>query len=140
MKESWRRYSLCQQLTDRCKQWFFGDDPLLPTQEQHERASMFCLICPVQIECLADAMGGDDGFGVWGGLTPSQRKRYAAPAVRRRGRSDAVLRQVTVEITRKNQKRLALHLADRNVPPGSEVHVLIEALSAVYEPDRAVVG
>jgi len=33
-------------------------------------------------------------WGVWGGLTESQRKRYLIPAIRKGGFSDDVLREV----------------------------------------------
>lgn len=32
-----------------------------------------CDRCPVQAECLADALERNEGFGVWGGKTTSER-------------------------------------------------------------------
>lgn len=34
-----------------------------------------CLACPVQAECLADALDNRIDFGVWGGLTERERRR-----------------------------------------------------------------
>lgn len=36
-------------------------------------------------------------WGVWGGLTESQRKRYLKPAIRKSGLSDSVMRSVLLE-------------------------------------------
>lgn len=35
-----------------------------------------CHDCPVQLNCLAHALRAPEPFGVWGGLSPSQRHRY----------------------------------------------------------------
>jgi hypothetical protein len=36
-------------------------------------------------------------WGVWGGLTESQRKRYLMPAIRKGGLSDSVIQKVLFE-------------------------------------------
>lgn len=41
-----------------------------------------CFTCPVQVHCLREALRTDEGNAVWGGFTPSQRRRYIAPKVR----------------------------------------------------------
>lgn len=38
-------------------------------------AKKFCLSCPVRAQCLAYAMGRDERFGVWGGLSERERRR-----------------------------------------------------------------
>jgi hypothetical protein len=75
---------------------FFADDPDLETHQQHDQARLVCYTCPVQIECLKYCLDEDQRFGVWGGLTESQRKRYLVPAIRRHGSSREVLEQVVV--------------------------------------------
>lgn len=34
-----------------------------------------CISCPVQAECLADALDNRIDFGVWGGMTERERRR-----------------------------------------------------------------
>lgn len=45
---------------------------------QH-RAKLICRGCPVQTECLADALDYELEFGIWGGMTERERR-----ALRRR--------------------------------------------------------
>jgi WhiB family redox-sensing transcriptional regulator len=37
-------------------------------------ATVICRHCPVQMECLADALDHRVAFGVWGGLTERERR------------------------------------------------------------------
>ncbi|MEO6881449.1 MAG: WhiB family transcriptional regulator [Mycobacteriaceae bacterium] len=37
-------------------------------------ATVICRSCPVQLECLADALDHREPFGVWGGLTERERR------------------------------------------------------------------
>ena len=90
----WREHSVCEGLPWEEKSYFFGDDPVLGTHKQHEIARKYCYQCPAQIECLTWCVEEDMFWGVWGGLTESQRKRYLMPAIREGGLSDGVLREV----------------------------------------------
>jgi WhiB family transcriptional regulator, redox-sensing transcriptional regulator len=38
------------------------------------KAAVICRHCPVVAECLADALGNQMQFGVWGGMTERQRR------------------------------------------------------------------
>jgi WhiB family transcriptional regulator, redox-sensing transcriptional regulator len=38
------------------------------------KATVICRHCPVVAECLADALGNQMEFGVWGGMTERQRR------------------------------------------------------------------
>lgn len=40
-----------------------------------KRAKTICAGCPVQADCLVAGMSED--YGIWGGLSPKQRKRIA---------------------------------------------------------------
>jgi hypothetical protein len=40
-----------------------------------ERARATCRRCPLQRKCLLAAVKADEPFGVWGGLTPKERRR-----------------------------------------------------------------
>lgn len=53
-----------------------GVDPeLLFVRGAAQRAAtVICRHCPVQVECLADALDNRVPFGVWGGLTERERR------------------------------------------------------------------
>jgi WhiB family redox-sensing transcriptional regulator len=52
-----------------------GDpDRLFVTGAAQREAAKLCRGCPVQMECLADALDHQVEFGVWGGLTERQRR------------------------------------------------------------------
>ena len=46
------------------------------TKEEEEQALALCATCPVRIDCLEYALEARERFGVWGGLTEKQRKRW----------------------------------------------------------------
>lgn len=91
----WRNSAVCAVLDLEEQRMFFGDATGLSIHKQHEYARMSCYQCPVQVECLAYSIEIDAPFGVWGGLTESQRKRYLAPRLREAYRSNT---EVTPEI------------------------------------------
>ncbi|AXQ51408.1 WhiB family transcription factor [Mycobacterium phage Aggie] len=41
--------------------------------ESIEPARTICARCDVRAKCLEVALANDEGFGIWGGLTPNQR-------------------------------------------------------------------
>ena len=47
-------------------------------------AKRFCRRCPVQVDCLADAMRRGERFGVWGGSSEDERRLFRT--VRKSGR------------------------------------------------------
>jgi WhiB family redox-sensing transcriptional regulator len=52
-----------------------GDpDRLFVTGAAQREAAKLCRGCPVQMQCLADALDNQVEFGVWGGLTERQRR------------------------------------------------------------------
>jgi hypothetical protein len=93
MQPPWHRDANCSGLDVEDALKFFGDsvDPM-SAMTQHRWAQMFCRECPVRMECLNWCLDTESQFGVWGGMTESQRKRYLYPLLGERGRSDAVLR------------------------------------------------
>jgi WhiB family transcriptional regulator, redox-sensing transcriptional regulator len=48
----------------------FGD-----TSEYYDEARSICDMCPVKAQCLKHAMENKERFGMWGGLTPIERRR-----------------------------------------------------------------
>lgn len=57
----------------------FGD-----TSEHYDEAREICNACPVQKICLAHALEHKERFGMWGGLTPIERRRIERSARRKR--------------------------------------------------------
>lgn len=80
---SWRDLAACEWVPDEERAYFFGDsEDGTPTHLQHEQARLYCYSCPVQVDCLRYCLETDQKYGVWGGLTESQRKRYLTAAMR----------------------------------------------------------
>lgn len=51
---------------------------------RQEAAAAICAACPVTSQCLQYAQATDERWGMWGGLTPAERRELArAPAPRR---------------------------------------------------------
>jgi WhiB family redox-sensing transcriptional regulator len=67
-KANWRRQALCAGHPDRGA-WFAED------AQAARRAMAVCRACPVRSECLAFAIGTRQNEGIWGGATPSERRR-----------------------------------------------------------------
>jgi WhiB family redox-sensing transcriptional regulator len=44
-------------------------------------AKRVCLSCEVRVECLDYALGNDERFGIWGGLSERERRRVKKRAV-----------------------------------------------------------
>lgn len=63
---------------DAGEEWFddgtiweaFGD-----TSHYYDEARPICEVCPVRAQCLAHALEAKERFGMWGGLTPIERRR-----------------------------------------------------------------
>jgi WhiB family redox-sensing transcriptional regulator len=52
-----------------------SDPDLFTTDELTLGVQLICARCPVQGECLDYALDHDERFGVWGGVTPGERRR-----------------------------------------------------------------
>jgi WhiB family transcriptional regulator, redox-sensing transcriptional regulator len=65
--ESWRLEGLCAE-TD--------PEAFFPEKGGSTRdAKRVCAGCPVRMECLEYALGNDERFGIWGGLSERERRR-----------------------------------------------------------------
>ena len=73
-RDTWRRQALCAGHPERGA--WFSDDP-----ETERRAKAVCRACPVRDECLRFALGTGQREGVWGGRTPSERRRLRLAVV-----------------------------------------------------------
>ncbi|QYC38604.1 Transcriptional regulator WhiB [Nonomuraea coxensis DSM 45129] len=54
--------------------------PLAPSPLQEARAKAVCAGCQVLEECRAYALRAGESDGIWGGLTPQERRRSRFPA------------------------------------------------------------
>lgn len=96
---SWEDLAACLYLRDEVKDFFFAGAMLeddeknrVEVMRQHDEARMICYReCRVQIQCLRKCLESDSEYGIWGGLTQSQRKRYGRRLL---NTSDANLRRV----------------------------------------------
>jgi WhiB family redox-sensing transcriptional regulator len=65
--ESWRQGALCAE-TD--------PEAFFPEKGGSTReAKRVCVGCPVRLQCLEYALGNDERFGIWGGLSERERRR-----------------------------------------------------------------
>lgn len=64
----WHHDALCAQTDPDAFFPEIGENPVA--------AKAVCRRCPVQIECLTDALAQGDRFGVWGGLSPRERRPH----------------------------------------------------------------
>jgi WhiB family transcriptional regulator, redox-sensing transcriptional regulator len=65
--ESWRQHALCAE-TD--------PEAFFPEKGGSTReAKRVCVDCPVRLQCLEYALGNDERFGIWGGLSERERRR-----------------------------------------------------------------
>lgn len=74
-------------IDDDGEEWFdegtifeaFGD-----TSSSYDEARTICNTCPVKEACLAHALANKERWGMWGGLTPIERRRIERKDRRRR--------------------------------------------------------
>jgi hypothetical protein len=63
---------------------FFYDDE---TQSRGKRwnyqiAKELCSLCPIRVQCLDYALAADEDYGVWGGLSPVERRQLKRKKIR----------------------------------------------------------
>ena len=69
----WQADGLCREI---------GGDLMYPEQWESARAAKSaCMACAVRIECLDYALATSQEWGVWGGMTPTQRRALKRQAV-----------------------------------------------------------
>jgi WhiB family redox-sensing transcriptional regulator len=78
--EEWQELGACR---DVPVQLFFP-----PAEQEADEAKAICAICEVRQPCLEFALAAGERFGVWGGLTPQERRSLSARR-RNRARSEA---------------------------------------------------
>ena len=81
--EGWRAFALCRGVGPEL---FFPVGDVGPDAVEHaEAAKAVCGACPVREPCLEFSLVTNQEFGVWGGLTQEERRRFR----RARGRRPA---------------------------------------------------
>lgn len=71
---------VCAGLHPRIQDYMWGPDRLNDPARQRAltaAAQVLCDMCPIRSACLADAIGADDQYGVFGGLTVKGRRTLA---------------------------------------------------------------
>lgn len=76
MDQEWQDQAACRQTP---VETFFP-----PAEQEATDAKSVCLGCSVRAECLEFAIQAGERFGIWGGLTPQERRSLIA---RRRSRA-----------------------------------------------------
>lgn len=78
-RESWHDDALCNE---------YPADLWFPEKGSHsDEAKLICTGCPVKDECLAFALENGERFGIWGGLTETERRTLARQRGLRRSTS-----------------------------------------------------
>jgi WhiB family redox-sensing transcriptional regulator len=67
---TWRERAACRRVDPEL---FFPVAPAGPALDQIAEAKRLCLGCPVRKPCLDWALRNDIEFGIWGGLTETDR-------------------------------------------------------------------
>lgn len=81
--DEWRGQAACR---DTSPTIFFRDPFLGPGNWDPSEALAICETCPVTQECLDYAISNNIRYGIWGGLRPTYRQRYAT-SLRQRERA-----------------------------------------------------
>lgn len=73
----WQRQAACR---DTSQDVFFGptDESTATRNSREAQAKQLCQACPVVWACLRHARTVGEGYGVWGGLTPAERRALPA--------------------------------------------------------------
>jgi WhiB family transcriptional regulator, redox-sensing transcriptional regulator len=69
----WQLRGACRNLDNEL--FFHPERERGPARAEREtRAKMICRVCPVIAECRAHALRADEPYGVWGGLSATERR------------------------------------------------------------------
>lgn len=81
--DQWRDTAACRPgAKDIEPDLFFPVGVTGPANQQNVDAKQVCRRCPVRVDCLAYAVGTGQEFGVFGGLTPDERRDLSNTARR----------------------------------------------------------
>ena len=54
--------------------YWYPDGSAWEVRNKQEVAKSICVDCPVRVECLAHAIDNSEPHGIWGGMTPKERR------------------------------------------------------------------
>lgn len=74
-RPAWQARGNCHGMTEVFFYAPRGRTAVKQLSEAEQYAKNLCAGCPVRDECLSYALENDEQYGIWGGLTPSQRDR-----------------------------------------------------------------
>lgn len=69
----WRHRAVCR---DEDPELFFPASEIGPGAVQVAEAKAVCRRCPVSAECLSWAVESGQDYGLWGGMTPAERRTW----------------------------------------------------------------
>ena len=73
----WREKGNCWGKTKNSKtDYWFPEDDDPDKQNKIKIAKNLCNDCAVKIECLEFALGNEEEYGIWGGMTPRERRAH----------------------------------------------------------------
>lgn len=73
LDETWKDQAVC---VGKPTAMFFAERTGGPIRDSYyDEARALCDACPVRLECLTYAIHSGETWGMWGGLTPKQRRR-----------------------------------------------------------------
>lgn len=80
----WQRHAACREAGQDV---FFGpaDETTATRSWREDQATQLCRQCPVVWTCLRHALTVGENYGIWGGLTPAQRRALPAGYPRHSG-------------------------------------------------------
>ena len=75
MVDDWRARANCKGVP--VEVFFHPDGERDPVRSRREaRAKAICRGCPVQLECLHEAVATPNPYGTWGGMSERERRRF----------------------------------------------------------------
>lgn len=87
-EQDWRRRAACRDVdTDL----FFPNGETGDALDQAEAAKAICAGCPVREECLEFALATNQQYGIFGGLTDTERRSLRRRRARERRKREAVV-------------------------------------------------
>lgn len=75
--DDWRDFAACRGADPEI---FFPISLTGPSADAARRAKEVCAGCPVRSACLSFAVRTGQAYGIWGGLTPEERRTLRAAA------------------------------------------------------------
>lgn len=73
MSKGWEHKALCKGMNQEV---FFGANPMVMTRAEITNARSICAGCSVSRDCLIASFSQQETYGVWSGLTSTERMTY----------------------------------------------------------------